>query len=74
MSSAANEPTRSFDSAELRDYIKTVRRQHDQMIDHVNLDAVRFSGWDTNALEQATELVHQFRTYLEAHKDEITAL
>ena len=70
----ADEATRPFDSAELRDYIETVRRQHDQVIDHVNLDAVRFSGWDTNALEQATELVQQFKTYLEAHKDEITAL
>ncbi|GAB3049000.1 type I restriction endonuclease subunit R [Spirosoma pulveris] len=70
----ADEATRPFDSAELRDYIETVRRQHDQVIDHLNLDIVRFSGWDVNARDGAAELVTQFRTYLETHKDEITAL
>ncbi len=70
----ADEATRLFDRAELRDYIETVRQQHDQVIDHLNLDNVRFSGWDINARDGATELIRQFRAYLDAHKDEITAL
>ena len=70
----ADEATRPFDSAELREYIETVRQQHDQVIDHLNLDNVRFSGWDVNARDQAADVVQQFRTYLEAHKDDITAL
>lgn len=72
----ADEATRPFDSAELREYIETVRQQHDQAIDHLNLDNVRFSGWDVNARDQAADVIQQFRTYLdlEAHKDEIAAL
>lgn len=70
----ADEATRPFDSAELREYIEKVRQQHDQIIDHVNLDSVRASGWDASAREQAAEMVQQFRAYLDAHKDEITAL
>ena len=70
----ADEGTRPFDSADLREYIETVRRQHDQVIDHLNLDSVRFSGWDVNARDGAAEVVQQFRTYLDTHKDEIAAL
>ncbi len=70
----ADQAARPFDSAELRDYIETVRRQHDQLIDHLNLDRVRVSAWDANARDHATELVTQFRDYLESHKDELTAL
>lgn len=70
----ADEATRPFDSAELREYIEKVRQQHDQVIDHLNVDAVRFSGWDVNARDGAADLIGQFRTYLETHKDEITAL
>ncbi len=70
----ADEATRPFDSADLREYIETVRRQHDQVIDHLNLDSVRFSGWDVNARDGAAEVVQQFRTYLDTHKDEIAAL
>ena len=70
----ADEATLVFDSPELREYIERVRQQHDQIIDHVNLDTVRFAGWDATARDQAANLVGQFRTYIAEHKDEILAL
>ncbi|MCB2007582.1 MAG: DEAD/DEAH box helicase family protein, partial [Rhodoferax sp.] len=33
-----------FDKPELRDAIETARREHEQLIDHINLDQVSFSG------------------------------
>ena len=70
----ADEATRVFDSAELREYVETVRQQHDQFIDHVNLDAVRFAGWDQQAKDNAEETVQSFRAYLDEKRDEILAL
>ena len=35
---------------------------------------VEFAGWDGQAKDQANQAVQDFKAYLEAHKDEITAL
>ena len=35
---------------------------------------VEFAGWDGQAKDQASQAVQDFKAYLEAHKDEITAL
>lgn len=68
------EATRIFDSGELRDYIETVRRNHEQIIDYTNLDRVEFAGWDHQAKVNAENLVKDFTDFMAAHKDEITAL
>ncbi|MCL4708466.1 DEAD/DEAH box helicase family protein [bacterium] len=68
------EATRIFDSGELRDYIETVRRNHEQIIDYSNLDQVEFAGWDQQAKVNAENLVKDFGDFIAAHKDEITAL
>lgn len=65
---------RSTFSGELNEYIENVRRVHDQIIDTVNLDTVLRAEWDKDAVVKADELISDFKAYMEANKDEITAL
>ncbi len=58
----------------LREYIETVRRSHDQIIDAVNLDHLHFAGWDKHHQEKAENAIATFRQFIDQHKDEITAL
>ncbi|HEY1181005.1 MAG TPA: type I restriction-modification enzyme R subunit C-terminal domain-containing protein, partial [Rhodocyclaceae bacterium] len=64
----------AFDKPELRDEIESIRREREQIIDHVNLDTVNFSGYSGQAETQAQQTVQAFRDYIAAHKDEIAAL
>lgn len=61
-------------TGELIDYLDNMRKVHEQIIDNINLDQVTFAGWDQQAKEQAASLVQDFTQFIEAHKDEITAL
>ncbi len=65
---------RSTFTGKLNEYIENVRRVHEQIIDTVNIDNVTRAEWDKDAVANAEELVNDFKTYLEAHRDEITAL
>ncbi|MFA6411826.1 MAG: type I restriction-modification enzyme R subunit C-terminal domain-containing protein [Syntrophales bacterium] len=67
------EAARTF-TGELNTFIENVRKVHEQVIDIINPDTVEFAGWDGQARDKAAELIHDFATYLEVHKDEITAL
>ncbi|WP_229393161.1 type I restriction-modification enzyme R subunit C-terminal domain-containing protein [Methanosarcina sp. DH1] len=40
----------------------------------MNLDTVNRAGWDKDAVVRADELVNDFKAYMEANKDELTAL
>lgn len=59
---------------ELNTYIENVRKAHEQLIDIVNPDTLEFAGWEEQSVERAGELIKDFATYIESHKDEITAL
>jgi type I restriction enzyme R subunit len=61
-------------TGELNEYIENVRKVHEQIIDTVNTDKVLRSEWDSFTKEKAKEVVKSFREYIEANKDEITAL
>jgi type I restriction enzyme R subunit len=61
-------------TGELNNLIEGIRRNHEQIIDTVNLDTVTKAEWDSQAKEQAETLVQDFKAYLEEHKDEIKAL
>lgn len=61
-------------NGELNDYLENVRREHEQIIDSVNVDKVTKSEWDTTSIDKATAIVKDFSAYLELHKDEIEAL
>ncbi|MFZ2499500.1 DEAD/DEAH box helicase family protein [Methanosarcina sp.] len=65
---------RSTFSGELNEYIENVRRVHEQIIDTLNTDTVLRAEWDKDAVVKADELVNDFKAYMEANKDEITAL
>ncbi|HEX7764902.1 MAG TPA: type I restriction-modification enzyme R subunit C-terminal domain-containing protein, partial [Cellvibrio sp.] len=68
---AACEP---FDKPEVRDEIENARREREQIIDHINLDQVTFSGFSEQAEAQAQAAIKRFVDYIAAHKDEIAAL
>lgn len=61
-------------NGELNEYLETVRRAHEQIIDDINPDSILRSSWDSFTEEKARETISDFTTYLEQHKDEITAL
>jgi len=61
-------------SGELNESMENVRRVHEQIIDTVNIDTVNRAEWDKDAVVRADELINDFKAYLEANKDEITAL
>ena len=61
-------------NGELNDYLENVRREHEQIIDSVNIDTVTKSEWDTASGDNAKAIVKDFSEYLELHKDEIKAL
>lgn len=67
------EASRTF-NGELNGYLDNVRKQHEQIIDSINLDTVLTSEWVDTSEDKAQETVQDFTAYLEANKDEIKAL
>jgi type I restriction enzyme R subunit len=63
-----------FDAPALREEIENARREREQLIDHINLDQVTFSGYGEQAAEAAQKVIQTFADYIQAHKDEIAAL
>jgi type I restriction enzyme R subunit len=63
-----------FDKPELRDEIENSRREREQIIDHINLDQVTFSGFSEQAETQAKAVIQNFADYIKQYKDEIAAL
>ncbi len=63
-----------FDQPELRQQIEAARQEREQLIDHLNLDQVTFSGYSAQAEEQANKTIQTFADYIAQHKDEIAAL
>jgi len=70
----AKEASAVFDDAKFREYIENVRKKYEQIIDTVNIDEVTGIGWSGKVKEKAVELVNGFKEFIEANKDEITAL
>jgi type I restriction enzyme R subunit len=61
-------------SGDLNNYIENVRRIHEQIIDTVNPDTLEFAGWDKDNKAAAEQIIADFTTFIEAHRDEILAL
>ncbi|MBK9272056.1 MAG: DEAD/DEAH box helicase family protein [Saprospiraceae bacterium] len=68
------EAIQCFHNPELRDYLVDVRKKYDQIIDIVNMDSLTKSGWVKDQKAHAEELVTHFRSWIDEHKNEITAL
>jgi len=63
-----------FYDPKLRDYLEKTKKNHDQVIDTVNIDSVTFAGWDSTQDGNADNTINTFRQFIEENKDEITAL
>jgi len=63
-----------FNKPAIREYIENVRKNHEQIIDTVNIDTVVGAGWDKQSQSQAEKTIETFKEFLEKNKDEITAL
>lgn len=63
-----------FDNPETREVIESARREREQLIDHINLDTVTYSGYSKQASDSAETVIESFKTFIEQHKDDIQAL
>ncbi|GGO34445.1 type III restriction endonuclease subunit R [Gemmobacter aquaticus] len=61
-------------TAPLIDLLDTIRRDHEQTIDHDTLDTVTVSTWAGEAGENAKSIAADFEGWLATHADQITAL
>jgi type I restriction enzyme R subunit len=71
MARAAAKP---FYDPGFQEYLEQVRQTHEQLIDTANTDTVTYAGLAEGSQEKAQETVRQFQAFIEANKDEITAL
>ena len=58
----------------LRHRILEMQRQNEQTIDRHTLDDVLYAGFDAQAVAKAQAKVADFRAWIAAHRDELTAL
>jgi type I restriction enzyme R subunit len=72
--SALQEEAANVFNGTLNNYIENVRKVHSQIIDHINPDSLINVGWDAATKENSITMVTEFSQWIEAHKDEITAL
>ena len=63
-----------FHSPGLRNFIVDVRKKYDQTIDTINQDEIQNIGWVKDQEAAAALTISNFTAWIEAHKDEITAL
>jgi type I restriction enzyme R subunit len=61
-------------TGELNTYIENVRKSHEQIIDHINVDKLIGADWDADNKEKAAQIIRDFKQWIEEHKNEITAL
>jgi type I restriction enzyme R subunit len=64
----------TFDNPETREMIESARREREQLIDHINLDTVSYSGYSSQAADNAEKVIQNFKDFIEQHKDDIQAL
>jgi type I restriction enzyme R subunit len=63
-----------FNNPGLRNYVIDVRKKYDQVMDHINVDEITNIGWVKDQQAAAQNIIHDFTVWIDAHKDEITAL
>jgi type I restriction enzyme, R subunit len=63
-----------FNNPELRNFITDVRKKYDQVIDTINADSITNIGWVKDQEAAAALTISNFTAWIQAHKDEITAL
>ncbi len=66
--------TAPFDDPQLRATLIAIHRRAEQTIDRVSVDRVLEAAYSPEATDRARATVESFRAFIEAHRDEITAL
>ena len=74
MDQLLTEACKPFDNPELRNTLVELRRQHEQTIDIVSQDTLISAEFDQAAKERAKQVVEGFKQFIEANKDELTAI
>lgn len=69
-----NQACQPFDNPQFRNLLKEINSKNEQIIDTLSQDVVLAAGFDTTARDKAMGMVQSFREFVEANKDEITAL
>ena len=69
----ARETARTL-TPKVRDFVENARKTLEQIIDNQNLDTVLAAEWDKESVANAEAVIADFQAYIEANKDEITAL
>lgn len=67
----ADHACRPFDKPELRNLLKDIKRKSDIVIDEITTDQLEHAGFDE---EIARQTVQSFKQFIEANRDELTAL
>jgi type I restriction enzyme, R subunit len=63
-----------FLKAAFRRRILEIRQENEQTIDRHTIDAVLYAGFDASAVDKARTKIRDFRAWIAAHRDELTAL
>lgn len=66
--------TANIFTGDLITLLDNIRRDHEQTIDHDNLDTLKSAGWDKDFASNAQGLVDEFTEYLTSQQDSIIAL
>ena len=61
-------------TGKLNKHLTETKRKYEQIIDNSNPDEVEGTGWSRNTAESSRQVIEDFKTFLEEHKDELTAL
>jgi type I restriction enzyme R subunit len=72
--SLAHDATAPFAKAAFRRRILEIRQENEQTIDRHTIDEALYAGFDASAVEKARNKVQDFRAWIDAHKDQLTAL
>jgi type I restriction enzyme R subunit len=70
----ARQAVTPFLKARFRRRILEIQAKNEQTIDRHTIDDVLYAGFDAAAVEKATAKVKDLRSWIEEHKDELTAL
>ena len=68
------EAVKPLHDPKLRELLVDIKKKNEITIDHISQDQVIEAGFNQAALDRAKGIVESFEKFIEAHKDEITAL
>ncbi len=68
------EACKPLDNPKLRETLVAIKTRNEQVIDTISQDSVLFVGFDEAAKEKARTVIENFKQFIEANRNELTAL